>query len=99
MESLGRFIVLCIVTVALMLGDGFLLSTMWGWLVVPVFGGPYMSILAAIIISFMLTYLVRCKTYTKPTQEEQDNFWGRIGWTVYMKLYLFLVAYIISQFV
>jgi len=58
--------------------NGFVLTKLWAWFMVPAFGLPQLSIPIAIGISIVIRYL----TYQKPPEPEGANNINKIGETL-----------------
>ena len=67
---LGGIVGVGVLMVCLSLFQGYVVSVLWGWFIVPVFGVPALSIVPAIGIALVVTYL---------THQIQDNEAGKHG--------------------
>lgn len=79
--------------------NGFVLTVLWGWFVVPLFSLPPLNIPQAVGISIILSYLTHQKTDTK---DKDDGFWSTIlSALLYIILYPLLVlaiAWVVQLF-
>lgn len=78
--------------------NGYALSVLWGWFVVPTFGAPQLSIVAAIGIAMVVSYLTHqvnsCQKEKKKFSEElaggvtlallRPSFALLFGWIVHL---------------
>jgi hypothetical protein len=55
METFGKVVVLLILGFVAALVKGFVLSTMWGWFIVPTFGLPAISLLVSVGVIYIIT--------------------------------------------
>ena len=69
---IGKFFVMLPLFLAALVVRGFCLSVLWGWLIVPVFHVPALTIAAALGLSVFLCYLLR-------HQKEAGGFWTILG--------------------
>ncbi|HEY3544739.1 MAG TPA: hypothetical protein VGK17_01450 [Propionicimonas sp.] len=64
-----EFIAIVVLIVPMSLLRGFTISTLWGWYVVPTFGAPSLSVVAAIGISLLVGLL----TAKAPPKDERGD--------------------------
>lgn len=69
MENFGKFVVASLVITLCLFTDAFVFMKLWGWLIVPIFSLPLLSIVEALGISFFFAH-IKLK-YIK--HEEFDN--------------------------
>lgn len=62
METVIFLVIFCGLTFGLSVANGWALSILWGWFIVPIFGLPELSIPAAIGIAMIVNYM----TYQEP---------------------------------
>lgn len=80
--------------------NGYALSVLWGWFVVPTFGAPPLLIVPAIGISLVVSYL----THQMPnSKDEDDRAFGqmvahRTGITIGKPLFALFFGWIIHLF-
>lgn len=67
--------------------DGFVLSKLWAWLIVPVFGVPELSIFSAIALAVVVGYLFpRSATKSEDDKNKSDiERWGVAVGTFFMR--------------
>ena len=71
-----------IVAVLLVYGyvvDGYVLSMMWGWFIVPVFHLPTLSIVQAIGVGMVVSFLVRSYFMAKEDINKKSK-WEKVGY-------------------
>ncbi len=92
-----------VLTVILMAGayllDGWVLSILWGWFVVPVFHAPILAVVPAMGISTTVGFL----TYHKPAEDSKAKsttltMIEGILYAVFVPLFALLTGYIIHLF-
>lgn len=69
---LGGFVYLLFLIVASSIFNGYALSVLWGWFVVPTFGVPQLSVVSAIGIALIVSYMTHQITDDK--KGEKGNF-------------------------
>lgn len=69
----GAFGVLALIAMSAV-WRGYVLAVLWGWFVVPVFGLPTLSIVAAIGVSLVVGYLTHQISNRKSEQEGWSGF-------------------------
>lgn len=70
LAALGGIVGLGILMVASSIFNGYVLSVLWGWFIVPTFGVPPLGIVPAIGIALIVNYLTQ---RTKPIYKEKDD--------------------------
>lgn len=86
----GAVILVVVATVVASIVNGWVLSTMWGWFVVPFFDLPQMSIPYAIGIAMLVRMLVNT-TINYDTKEKDTS--TKVGEWIGVILYPFLVLF------
>ena len=86
---------LLIATPLLVLLNGWVLSVLWGWFAVPVFGLPALSIPAALGVQVIVSFLTKHHRKDIPDDERIERLmfytlrafgWLAVGWVVQMFL-------------
>lgn len=77
---------------------GFVLSVIWGWLVVPLFGFAPLSLVAAITLSSVAAFLTM-QAYTGPDDPEKTSFLSRLEIIFLHPLITLALAFILKQFI
>ena len=94
--ALGLVGVAACVAVAVML-EGFALSHLWAWFVVPYFHVQPLGV--ALSIGLMLLYrAVRGPARPLPDAKDKSEKWGRVLQPVINPLWILLAGYIVSRF-
>jgi hypothetical protein len=65
--------------------NGFVLTVLWGWFVIPLFSLPPLNIPQAIGISIIVSYLTHRKT---ETEDKDEGFWTKI-----ISIFLYIILY------
>ena len=73
MAVIGVIVVIAFVMVFAAVFNGYALSVLWEWFVVPTFGAPQLSIVSAIGIAMTIQYLVNPKMYTSAGEEKDEG--------------------------
>ncbi len=58
--------------------NGYALSVLWGWFIVPTFGAPALGIVPAIGIAMVVSYLTHQKNESKKEDEDDDGIGVKI---------------------
>jgi hypothetical protein len=74
MKTLGYIIVLIVVSILSTLWNGYVLSALWRWFIVPAFSAPALSLGFAIGVALVVNYLTN---HTK-IDAESDKSWGKL---------------------
>jgi len=75
---------------------GYVLSVVWGWLVVPMFGFPPITLLGAIIISLVVGFLVYQHNNCK--KADNNEFGTAIGIAFIWPLMVLGIAWVVKLF-
>lgn len=101
MEPLGKlflmFIGFCAAAVVVMLVNGFVLATLWGWFVVPVFGAPPLTIFQAIGITLITTYAAY--EHRPKKGEEKVDWTEAVAYMVSKPIAALLIGFVVYQFI
>ncbi len=81
----GVFVGFALLIVVSALLNGWVLSILWGWFIVPTFGLPKLSVVTAIGIALTVHYLTY--QYHKEAKSEQDDELG----ILFMRSFLFVI--------
>ena len=96
MAYLGTLMVLIVGVMASVLIDGYVLSLLWGWLVVPTFRIPALSIAQAIGIMLVVGFIVE----EHAVADDGDNPLERIiGRTIIRPAIALAVGWIVTQWI
>lgn len=91
------------IVIALVLGsilNGWVLSTLWGWFVVPIFGLPVLPIAAAIGISLTVKYMTHqiSPDCEEKKREAAEQIGRLVGVTVLYPLLAVFIGWIVQKF-
>jgi len=79
--------------------NGFVLTKLWAWFMVPAFGLPQLSIPIAIGVSMVVKYL----TYQKPPESKDENNVNKIGealgFVIFYPLITLFIGWVVHFFV
>ncbi len=98
LASLGLIVFIFFAIIGSFIANGWALSVMWGWFVVPLFGLPALSIPAAIGLSMVVGMLTH---QTMPTEKDKSAgllITGIIAHAILTPLLIVAVGYIIKSF-
>jgi hypothetical protein len=76
---------------------GYVLSVIWGWLVVPMFALPPITVLGAIIISMMVGFLTYQHS-TSPRDPEKTGWGHMLGISFGYPAAVLFIAWIVKMF-
>ena len=85
MENFGKFTTLMLAMLISPIINGFVITKLWLWFIVPTFGANPLRIVEAIGLMFLINYI-------KPKREEKidkNKFWGKFATNM---IYLILMA-------
>jgi hypothetical protein len=85
---------LLLAIVAVYFINGFVISKMWAWFIVPTFGAPQLSIPVAIGIGMLIAMLAKNNIEKK----EKESLLVTIGIALLSPLMTLLIAWIVYQF-
>lgn len=90
MVAIGGTIVVVGTTVLAALIEGYVVSTVWGWVVVPTFGLPALTI----PIAFMLSALIGLMAFTPSVSKVpgEDLSWGKFASNLFLRPGLVLLS-------
>ena len=81
--------------------NGYVLSVLWGWFMVPTFGLPDLSVAAAVGISLIVRYLTDQHKSSEPKNEGEtfgEKFGTAIGIAILAPLFALFFGWIIHLF-
>ena len=99
LACLGAFALLAFTVIFVPIYGGWVLSILWGWFMVPLFGLPALSIPAAIGVSLVAALLTH--QYRDDKKDEDDKtkrFIVAVGTGIVSPLFTLLMGYIAFQF-
>lgn len=70
MAILGGFVLVVALMVVSAICNGYALSVLWGWFIVPVFNLPQLSIPVAIGVALVVGYLTKQETNSSDTEDK-----------------------------
>ena len=76
--------------------NGFAISTLWGWFIVPMFGLPALSIPYAIGLSLIVSYMTISASFYKGQAIEVDKY---ISFLVTKPVGAIIFGFIVKQFI
>ncbi len=100
-SALGTLIAVVALIVAGIIFQGYVLSVLWGWFIVPTFGAPALGLVPAIGISIVVIYLVYWPDQHRKDREEttMDTEIMRAGMAILLKPAAALLAgWIVQMF-
>lgn len=74
MEKFGKFMVITLIMIISPIINGFVLSKLWLWFIVPIFQIRQISLIEAIGLVCFISFIAAKKVKT-----EQDKFWQELG--------------------
>lgn len=90
---LGVIAFIILTVTALTVLNGFVLSQMWAWFVVPLFGLPALTIPYAIGLSMVFSLF----THRKPDMnKDKKAAWGELGMMVVGRLLVLAIGYVLK---
>lgn len=80
--------------------NGFVLSILWSWFIVPLFGLPTLTIPQAIGISMIVSYLTRHSVLSGNEKQREwlDVISDLISWVIAYPLFVLFTAWVVVQF-
>jgi hypothetical protein len=101
-KKLRQYIILFLVTMALIvpsaIANGYVLSTLWGWFMVPIFGLPALGIVAAMGVMTVVSYMTASIRYAKDDRDTSEQVIEAIVYAIVRPSMALLVGYIIKSF-
>jgi len=95
-KAMSRFLIMMSLVAPIALMNGYILSTMWGWFIVPMFEVKGISVLNAYAL-FLIAGLFSNKTQA---QSESDSvFYGKVVFMITRNLFLFFFGYIVVSLI
>ena len=79
--------------------NGWVLSIMWGWFFVPVLGLPSLSVVQAIGIAMVISYLTSHRDPESNSNEDAGEKFGKaVAHAIFYPLFTLFVAWIVHLF-
>jgi len=102
MELLALLVVVVIIPLNSVL-NGWVLTKLWAWFMVPTFGLPELGIVPAIGLSMIIGYLTQHATSSKSSDEDKYKSSGQriaeaIGKAIFVPLFYLFIGWIVSLF-
>ena len=73
--------------------DGWALSVLWGWFIVPIFGLPVLTQVQALGVALVMGFMT--KQYT---QTDKDRNWEGVGYAFVKPIFAVIMGWVILQF-
>lgn len=77
---------------------GFVLHILWGWFMVPIFGLPALSVVAAIGVSLVVSFMTFQYVYAKDDRETAAKIGSVFGITVLYPALVLGIGYVVKSF-
>lgn len=78
------------------LWSGYVLSMIWGWLIVPIFHAPPLSIIAAVSLALVVEFLTYHHSYS---EKESKNYKDRISDMISYPLTFLVIGWVVKMFI
>lgn len=80
--------------------NGWALSIMWGWFIVPVFNLPQLSIVQAVGVGIIISYTTKVVDYKGDDKKDQHEELARTLFSAIVKPFVFLsIGWIVTLFI
>jgi len=89
------------VAVLLIIGTiwrGFVLSILWAWFAVPIFGLPALSITAAIGVALVIGFLVYQHQHYEDTRSDYQKIASSVGVVIFYPALVLLMGWVVTLF-
>lgn len=96
MKLIGLVATFVVLLVAGSIWNGYVLSVMWGWFVVPTFDLPQLSIPAAIGASMVASYLTAKPTAHRDDRDSNEILSGALAHTFLLPLFAMGLGWIVN---
>lgn len=97
MKTLGIIVAIIAAMFLSAIWSGYVLTVLWGWFIVPLFGLPALSLVYAIGLSLVVGYLTHQLTPT--SGKEVNEYLMTAGWYAFIKPLVFLgVGFVVTLF-
>ena len=77
---------------------GYILSVLWGWFMVPTLGLPRLSVVQAIGIAIVVSFLTHQDTSYIPKKERKRSGWESLGVVILYPLIALLFGWVVHQY-
>lgn len=92
---LGLFAFITLMIAAVSVVNGFILSTMWGWFIVPLFGLPALNIPAAIGISMVVSLFA----YRRPEKnKDMKEAWADLATAIAGRFIVLFAGWVLKSY-
>jgi hypothetical protein len=99
LTCIGLFALIVISIIVGSIVNGYVLSILWGWFVIPVFKAPALSITTAIGLSLVINMLIsRSNSSNKEKKEIGELIGETIGSTIFLPLFTLFIGWIVKLF-
>lgn len=98
METLLILFITVVMTAALTTWEGFVLSKMWGWFLVPTFGLPAITIPVAIGICLIAAFLTHQQNFKVKSGDDLKDAFNAWGYGFVVSLMIFFIGWIVKAF-
>ncbi len=99
-DKIGGIVVMVLATVPMMLLEGYVLSKLWSWFIVPVFALPILSVGQAVGIMVVVSMLTMHITdSSKEGESLVGKVLGQVFSSVFMRLWVWGIGYIVYCFI
>ena len=91
-------IVALLLTIPSLIFSGYVLSVLWGWFMVPIFGMPALSIPAAIGVWMVIGFITHQTIDADDSRTSEKKLYESIGQAISRPLLALLVGYIVHLY-
>jgi hypothetical protein len=98
MEILLVLFITVVMTAAITTWEGFVLTKLWAWFVVPTFGLPMLTVPVAIGICLIAAFLTHQQSFKVSSGDELKDAFNAWGYGIFVSLTIFFVGWIVKSF-
>jgi len=97
-ETLLILFITVVMTAGLTTWEGFVLTKLWAWFMVPAFGLPSLTVPLAIGICLIAAFLTHQQNFKVSSGDELKDAFNAWGYGFFVSLMLFFIGWIVKSF-